>query len=237
MDSAATSVAGMNRQMPSSETCGRFAFTVLTFALSQPRAMSAGSTASHNCVRHDHVGRNREVGDFEHAGAMEHRRLDIKARRPVGAVSSTDLVTQSESALSSGTSAGKPNEPPSNTHRDAGRVPAFPAYFQVRGFHADRDGQGPDLRGDFHVGMHVVELTTGIPILDAQPVLALFRDDLEFLVVRNLESLGPPRLRPASRNSPGAAGSLGPRCVPTTQRNARISGNLAFIFVFSSDSR
>ena len=32
---------------------------------------------------------------------------------PPGTVNSTDFVTQSESALSSGTPAGKPNEPPS----------------------------------------------------------------------------------------------------------------------------
>ena len=69
--------------------------------------------------------------------------------------------------------------------------PSLP-IFRLRGFHADRDGEGRDLRADFHVGMHVVELTTGIPVLDPQPVLAVGRDNLKFLVVRNIESFGQP---------------------------------------------
>jgi hypothetical protein len=73
-------------------------------------------------------------------------------------------------------------------------VPAFFAYFQVRGFHADQNGQRRDLRGDVHESMHVVELTPCVTILDAQPVLASLCDDLEFLVVRDIESLGPSRI-------------------------------------------
>ncbi len=70
-------------------------------------------------------------------------------------------------------------------------MPTLRAYLQVRGFHPNRDGQRRHLRSDVDVGVHVVELTTGVLILDAQPVLALVRDNLEFLIVRNIESLGP----------------------------------------------
>ena len=48
--------------------------------------------------------------------------------------------------------------------------------------------------GDLHVGMHVVELSTGVAVLNSQPPFAVFRDDPEFPVVRNIEPLSPPRI-------------------------------------------
>ncbi len=113
---------------------------------------------------------------------------------PAGTFNSTDFVTQSESALNSGTSAGKPNEPPSNI--SATRAVCQPSLpiFRFVAFMRTETVSDAICGADFHVGMYVVELTAGVPILDAQPVLAVFRDDPEFLVVRNIESLGPPRI-------------------------------------------
>ena len=41
--------------------------------------------------------------------------------------------------------------------------------------------------------MHVIERTPRVAILDAQPGFAIFRDDPEFPVPRNVETLGPTR--------------------------------------------
>jgi hypothetical protein len=42
--------------------------------------------------------------------------------------------------------------------------------------------------------MHVVELPAGVAILDPQPMLAVFRDDLKFPVIGDIEALGPSRI-------------------------------------------
>ena len=96
----------MKRQMPSSETCARLAFTVLTLVLSQFRLTPAGSTASVNCVGATRWGvtvrsaiSNTPV-QWNIAGWM------FRRVAPAGTFSSTDFVTQSESALNSGTCAG-----------------------------------------------------------------------------------------------------------------------------------
>ena len=156
--------------------------------------MPAGSTASANCVVAARWGVTVRSAISNTPVQQNIAGWMFRRVAPLGTFSSTDFVTQSESARNSGTSAGKPKEPPSKLIATRAVVPALLADFQVRGLHAHRDGQGRDLRGDFHVGVHVVELTPGIAILDAQPGLAVFRDDLEFLVLRNIESLGPLRI-------------------------------------------